>query len=196
MPGKFLNIRLNRQQERLWNILWFLIRLLILSIPLYLIIFLAVDLTPVQVAVAGQTAHVLDGMGFNVMQEGYHLIVGTVEDHFYFMINEDCTGWKSILFLFALMVAVPGIAWKRRLIGLVIGIPLIWVTNLGRVLGVVLAERMWGMEFAMVLHDYGYRLLMVAAVLVVWLVWLKLSREKEYKESNILGKLSAMFGRN
>lgn len=192
MFGKFGNMKMTPEQKRLWNILWFLIRLLVLSIPLYLIIFLAVDLTPMQATVASQTSYILESMGFNVIQEGYHIIVGTIEDHFYFMINEDCTGWKSMLFLFALIFAVPRISWKKRFIGLIIGIPIIWIANLGRVIGVVLAERMWGLEFAMSLHDYGYRLGMIAVVLLIWLIWFRLSKEKE---KNILGRLSDLFGR-
>ena len=192
MFGKFCDMKMTPEQKNLWNILWFLIRLLILAIPLYLIIFLAVDLTPLQVTVASQTSYILDNLGFNVIQEGYHIIVGTIEDHFYFMINEDCTGWKSILFLFALIFAVPRISWKNRFIGLIIGIPIIWIANLGRVIGVVLAEGMWGLDFAMSLHDYGYRLGMIAVVLLIWLIWFRLSKEKE---KNILGRLSDLFGR-
>lgn len=192
MFGKFCDMKMTPEQKNLWNILWFLIRLLILAIPLYLIIFLAVDLTPLQVTVASQTSYILDNLGFNVIQEGYHIIVGTIEDHFYFMINEDCTGWKSMLFLFALIFAVPRISWKNRFIGLIIGIPIIWIANLGRVIGVVLAEGMWGLDFAMSLHDYGYRLGMIAVVLLIWLIWFRLSKEKE---KNILGRLSDLFGR-
>lgn len=192
MLGKFSDVKMTPEQKKLWNILWFLIRLLILAIPLYLIIFLAVDLTPMQVTVAKQTTYILDNLGFNVIQEGYHIIVGTIEDHFYFMINEDCTGWKSMLFLFALIFAVPMIAWKNRFAGLVVGIVIVWIANLGRVVGVVLAERMWGLGFAMSLHDYGYRLGMIAVVLLIWLIWFRMSKEEE---KNILGRLSDLFGR-
>ena len=191
MLGKFSDVKMTPEQKKLWDILWFLIRLLILAIPLYLVIFLAVDMTSLQVTVASQTSYILDNLGFNVMQDGYHIIVGTIENHFYFMINEDCTGWKSMLFLFALIFAVPAIAWKNRLAGLIVGIVIVWVANLGRVLGVVLAERMWGLDFAMALHDYGYRLGMIAVVLLVWLVWLSLSRENK---NNVLGRLSELFG--
>lgn len=176
---KLRNVRLTGSQKRLLNILVFLIRLLILSIPLYLVLVFAVDLSPLQDAVATQSACVLRAMGYNVFQQGYQLIVGNAMDNFYFMINEDCTGWKSMLFLFALIFAVPGIQLKKRLIGLVIGIPIIWIGNLMRVVGVVLAERAWGLDYALMLHDYGYRLGLVALVLVVWIVWLKLSRSEK-----------------
>lgn len=175
----FRKTHLTEGQRRLWGILEFLIRLLILSIPIYFVLIFAIDLSPLQHAVADHSAAVLKSLGYSVMQDGYHIIVGTVYDHFYFMINEDCTGWKSMLFLFALIFAVPRIAWKKRIIGLVVGLPIIWIGNLARVIGVVLAEQAYGVEFALALHDYGYRLGLVALVLIIWIVWLKLSRKEE-----------------
>lgn len=186
----FKNVKMTEGQEKLWNVLVFLIRLIILSIPLYLILMFSVNLSPLQHAVAGQSAAFLEFLGHDVVLDGYHITVGTQPNDFYFYINEDCTGWKSMLFLFALMFAVPGISIKRRLIGLAIGIPVIWVGNLFRVVGVVLAERAYGVEFALNIHDFGYRIGLIVLVLVIWTVWLKLSREKK---KNIWDKLSDLF---
>jgi exosortase/archaeosortase family protein len=190
MFQKFKETKMTKTQQRMWNILEFLIRLIILSIPLYLVIAMSVDISHLQNTVASQSASALRGLGYNVFQDGFHIIVGTVQDNFYFMINEDCTAWKSMLFLFALMFAVPGITLKRRLIGLVIGLPVIWIGNLIRVVGVVVVERAWGMDIALILHDYVYRLGLVALVLVIWITWLKLSREKK---ENVWGKLSSLI---
>lgn len=187
---KLKGVELTREQKRMWNVLEFLIRLLILSIPLYLILVLAVDLSPLQHTVATHSASLLKALGYNVFQEGYYIIVGTIQNPFYFMINEDCTGWKSMLFLFALIFAVPRIAMKKRVLGLVIGLPIVWVGNLMRVLGVVMAEAAWGLDFALVLHDYGYRLGLVALVLIIWVVWLKFSRKEK---KNVWGSLSDLF---
>lgn len=190
MFRKLRETKMTRSQRKMWSILEFLIRLIILSIPLYLVLVFALDISYMQNTVASQSASVLRGLGYNVFQDGYHIIVGTVQDNFYFMINEDCTAWKSMLFLFALIFAVPGIALKRRLIGLVIGLPVVWIGNLIRVVGVVLVERAWGMDFALMLHDYVYRLGLVALVLVIWIIWLKLSRKKK---ENVWGRLSSLF---
>ncbi len=173
------DIELTGRQKRLWHVLEFLIRLIILSIPLYLVLILAVDLAPLQEVVATHSASLLRLLGKEVLRDGYHILVGSGPGAFQFMINADCTGWKSMLFLFALMFAVPGIAMKKRLAGLVIGIPVIWIGNLARIIGVVAAEAAWGLDMAMAIHDYGYRLGLVALVLAVWIAWLKLSRRRE-----------------
>ena len=187
---KMKRINMTSGQKKLWHVLEFLIRLIILSIPLYLVILLAIDLTPLQNAVAGQTAQVLRYMGYEVLHQGYQIIIGPVQNHFYFMINQDCTGWKSMLFLFALIFAVPRIDWKKKVLGLVIGIPIIWIGNLTRVIGVVLAERSWGVDIALSLHDYGYMIGLVILVLIIWIIWLKLSTKKK---KNVWGKLSDLF---
>lgn len=186
----FKGVEMTEGQEKLWSVLVFLIRLIVLSIPLYLILMFSVDMSPLQYTMAGHSSTVLRSLGYYVVQEGYHITVGTSPNDFYFLIDEDCTGWKSMLFLFALIFAVPRISLKRRLIGMAIGIPIVWAGNLLRVIGVVLAERAYGLEFALNLHDYGYRIGLVVMVLVIWTVWLKLSREKK---KNVWEKLTDLF---
>ncbi len=172
--------RLNRKQQRLWQTLEFLVRLIVLSVPLYLIIGLGISLYPLQLAAAGQSSWILGAMGYSVQQEGAYLTVsgGPPVQDFLFYVNEDCTGWKSMLFLFALIFAVPGVVLRRRLWGLVFGLPAIWLGNLGRVVGVVLAERSYGVETALLIHDYGWQFGLIALVLVIWAGWLFYARRK------------------
>jgi exosortase/archaeosortase family protein len=157
------------EQARMMRILNFLLRVSVLSVPLYLIIWLGVDLTVVQLAVASHSSWFLSLMGYQVVQEGLSLTMG---NGFKFFIIADCTGWKSLLFLFALLFAVPGVKYRKRLIGLAIGIPLIWLGNLLRIAGVVFAQGIWGTGFALVLHDWLFQLWMTVLVLGAWVFWL------------------------
>ena len=77
-----------------------------------------------------------------------------------------------MLFLFALIFAVPAISLRKRILGLIIGIPIIWLGNLGRVAGVVLAQGAWGREGAMLIHDWLFQAGLVTLVLGIWLAWL------------------------
>ena len=110
---------------------------------------------------------------------------------FIFMINEDCTGWKSMLFLFALIFSVPGIALKKRLFGLVIGIPLIWIGNIARIVGVVLAQESYGVQTALIIHDYLWQLGLIAIVIIIWVVWLSWARKQK---KGILNRIKRFFG--
>jgi exosortase/archaeosortase family protein len=95
------------------------------------------------------------------------------ERPFSFYLNEDCTAWKSILFLFALIFAVPAISLRKRLVGLGLGIPILWLGNQARILGVVLTERATNVQFAIFTHDYFWRVFLIFLVLGLWLAWMK-----------------------
>ena len=83
-----------------------------------------------------------------------------------------------MVFLGAMVLAVPAVAWKRRAIGLAIGIPLIYLGNLARIVGIVLAEQAWGYEAAIVTHDWLWRFGLVAIVLGIWILWMRWAKWK------------------
>ncbi len=166
------------QEQKLWLTFQFFLRLLILSAPIYLVLLFLVDMTALQLLVAGNSAWLLGSLGWHIVQEGPLLNLGT----FSFIISPDCTGWKSILFLFALLFAVPHVSGKKRLLGLVIGIPVLWAGNLGRILLTVLVQDMYGFELAVFVHDYLWRLGLVVLVLLIWGVWLSKALIRERKQ--------------
>ena len=162
--------RLSPQQERMCKALQFLMRLIVLSSPLYLVMWLGVDLYTLQLAAASQSSWLLHASGYQVAQQGTGLLVNS---SFEFFIIPDCTGWKSMVFLFALIFAVPKVAISRRMWGLVMGLPLIWAVNLARIYGVVLAQGVWGTETAMLIHDTVFQLGLIAIVIGIWIAWLR-----------------------
>jgi exosortase/archaeosortase family protein len=166
-----MKFRLSPEQERLWETLLFLAKILVFAIPLYLILTFHGVLHPMQDLVANNVYLVLRSLGFNVVREGF-LINIRGENPFVFIVSEDCTGWKSMLFLIALMVAVPGVLWSKRLAGIVLGIPLIYLGNLARILLIVHIEQVYGMETANVVHDYLWQAGLISLVLLIWVLWL------------------------
>jgi exosortase/archaeosortase family protein len=175
--------KLTPQQERLWRLLEFMIRVNLLALPLYAILWIGIDFYPIQLVVATQAGLILQAMGYQVIQDGIGLLVG---GSFQFFIIPDCTGWKSMLFLFALIFAVPRIATRKRVIGLLIGLPIMWLGNTGRVIAVVAAQAAWGTELAMVLHDWLFQLGLVGLVLGAWIVWLNWAKGRSSIKSIFL----------
>jgi exosortase/archaeosortase family protein len=169
----FFRKRRGKEAERLRETLIFLLKLLALALPLYLVVWFSVDLHFLREAAASELEWALLGMGYSVEREGAMLTVsgGGPAYPFTFYIVEDCTAWKSMLFLFALIAAVPSIRWRRRLVGIVIGLPVLWFGNLLRNVSVVLLERTCGLETAMLVHDWLWRAGLMALVLAVWLAW-------------------------
>jgi exosortase/archaeosortase family protein len=159
------------QQQRLWETLLFLAKVLMLSLPLYLVLAFSVSMAPLQGFDAFVSSGILRAMGFAVQQEGSLVTVGNGEP-FSFFLSEDCTAWKSFLFFFALVFAVPGMLLRKRLLGLAFGIPILWLGNQARIVGVVLTESVTDVNFAMLTHDYLWRTFLVVLVLMLWVLWM------------------------
>ena len=164
--------KLTKKQEKQWDILMFLFRLLILSIPLYVILSFENIFYFAQVINATITSFILNGMGIYTLQGGAMLTIVDPNSPFRFIITEDCTGWKSIMFLFALIFAVKGPKFKHRITGFLGGTLIILVANVARILGTVFAERAWGVNTALMVHDYLFRFGLIVLVLLLWTGWL------------------------
>ncbi|NIO05519.1 MAG: hypothetical protein GTN38_04355 [Candidatus Aenigmarchaeota archaeon] len=166
-----MRFKLSKGQKRLWETFFFLIKILVFAIPLYLILTFQGVLYPLQEVVSHNVYLVLRSSGFDVVRDGFLLNIQG-ENPFVFLISEDCTGWKSMLFLTALIVAVPGVLWRKRAVGLIFGIPLIYLGNLLRILLIVHIEQIYGLELANILHDYLWQAGLISLVLVIWVFWL------------------------
>lgn len=160
--------------QRLVPTLHFLLRLLILATPLYLTLALSIDLFPLQYATASQTAAALRDLGYTVSQDGALLSAALPGNSpFHFFISEDSTAWKSFLLYFAFLFAVPAVALRKRLIGLALGLPALWLGNFARVLAIVFVETAYGVQAALFTHDYLWRFGLVCLVLGIWALWLR-----------------------
>jgi exosortase/archaeosortase family protein len=81
----------------------------------------------------------------------------------------DCTPLMPTLVLWAAMCAFP-VAWRRRMLGLLLGAAVVWVFNLLRVLA-LLAVLQWRPQDFKVAHVYLWQtgtLLAVTAMFVLW----------------------------
>lgn len=173
--AKLKKTRLDKGQKRLWNTFVFLVRLLILSIPLYIILAFA-DLGLVQQWTVDSSVWLFSVLGYSVHSTGFLITVGG-GNAFTFFISQDCTAWKSMLFFFALVLAVPGKSWRSRILGLAIGLPIIWIANMFRIFAVVLAGQSYGIDYAMLLHDYLWGLGLAVLVLALWILWIEFFRK-------------------
>jgi exosortase/archaeosortase family protein len=165
---RFEQMRPEGVNRRHWDMLTFLVRLSALAIPMYAILSVPGILIPLQMLTADVVSWVLRTMGMELAREGTLLSV----PGFSFMIDADCTGWKSVMFLFALIFAFRGPGTGERLRGLTAGSIAILMFNIVRITGSVLAQGVYGTGFALFLHDWVFRYAMVAVVLLSWTAWM------------------------
>lgn len=156
-------------EQRLLETLLFLLRLLIILTPAYLVVS-ALDLTGVQAAVASQASWLLGLAGVEVSRVGYSLFIGG-EQPYSFFISPDSTGWKPLVVLFSLILATGRVDLQKKLIGLAAGLPLLWLANLLRVATIVLIEQAYGVAAAQAAHDVYWPIGLVAILFVVWFAW-------------------------
>jgi len=98
-------MKIKFRQKNLKKILKFLILFNALSIPLYVMIFLNIQLYPLQDLTAKAVFNILNFFGIESNLDDLFISVPTGNGYFAGIIDWDCTGWKSILVFFALVFA-------------------------------------------------------------------------------------------
>lgn len=96
------------------------------------------------------------------------------EVSFRFNVIPDCGAVPSMAIFFSALVAFPTFWWKR-LLGIAIGIPVLYIVNMIR-LGCLAVIGAWddGGEWFEFSHYYGWQGIYVIFVVVVWLLWIEL----------------------
>lgn len=98
-------------------------------------------------------------------------VIRSLSTGFAISIEAGCNGVEATLILVAAMLAFPS-PWKKKLIGLLWGIPAVQVLNVVRIVSLFFLgdyNKQW-FEWA---HLYLWQALIMLDVLVVWLLWLR-----------------------
>jgi len=163
----------NRTKKKLLEVVWFLVKLNLLAIPLYILIFLNFSCQPLQNFVAFLSYKLLRMLG---VQVGLNQSLLTVIYGFRLIaiqISMDCIGWKSLYALAALVIATPAVKFKKKLRFLILGLPLLFLLNIARIaMTIYLSLALEPSSFSFV-HDILWQWGLIFAVLGVWAVWLK-----------------------
>ena len=157
------------KEEDLKRVLLFFIKLNILFLPIYAVIYFDLKYEPVQIVFAGIVNLLISILGFKIVQDGYMLYLG--DDGFPIDISFDCIGWKSSYSLIALVVASPG-SWGEKFSFLLRWVPVMFLLNLARVVIALVIGYLFGFSFIPIIHDYVLQVAMILAVLFVWRIYL------------------------
>jgi len=86
-------------------------------------------------------------------------------------IEAGCNGVEASIVLVAAMLAFPA-PWKRKLIGLAVGIFAVQGLNIVRVISLFYLGQ-WSLEAFEFAHQYVWQALIMLDVLIVWLLWVR-----------------------
>jgi len=90
------------------------------------------------------------------------------------VIDLACTAIFIMAVYVALVLAYP-VSWRMRLLGIVVGLPVVFVFNLVRIAGAAYAS-VYASAYFTFIHDYVFEVFMVLVLLIVWVAWLSFVR--------------------
>jgi exosortase/archaeosortase family protein len=162
--------------EKLLKILWFLIKLNILVIPLYLVIYLDISFPLLQDFLTSSLHFILSKFNSNISFKDHFLYIPFKTEKGLqietFEISFDCTGWKTMYLLFALVLATPSKLNKKFKV-LVIGLPFLFLLNFIRILTTLLFVMSFGLSYLEIVHTFLWREGLILAVAAIWYIWIK-----------------------
>ncbi len=116
--------------------------------------------------VAWVSGALLDGLGFEVFVEGRGLALPGVPG---VRIANGCNGLSTLGLFVGFVFAYPGSAWRRAWF-IPLGVLAVYLTNVARVIAMVLSQKYWPAAFEP-LHGFGLTTIFYVVVFGLWVLW-------------------------
>ena len=168
-------------RKKLITLAIFLVKLNLLAVPLYAIIYYNISFEPLQNIIASISFYLLKIFGYGFALDGHTLYTFSGDNFIQVNISWDSAGWKSLYILSALVVATPAAAWKRKIGFLVWALPAMFAINIARITTTIIASLSYGPEnFGKIfdfLHLFLWSSVSIATVIGLWYVFLKTEKD-------------------
>jgi exosortase/archaeosortase family protein len=166
------------------NILDFTTRLVLFSIPFFFLV-----VSGYQIPILMETSHnsalfLIESTGIPATVSENLIIIPTEGGEWAAFVSWDSSGWKSILVLFALIMAT-NVAIKKKLYGLLL-IPVLYGINIIRIWFMFWLVHTQGLTYYDFLHATLWSWGMIIALLALWLVWKRWTEGKTVIPKSIL----------
>jgi exosortase/archaeosortase family protein len=116
--------------------------------------------------VASVSGALLDGFGFDTTTDGRGLSLPGVAG---IWIANGCNGLSTLGLFVGFVLAYPGSHW-RRIWFIPLGVLAIYVTNVSRVIVMLLSQKYWPAAFEP-LHGFGLTTIFYVVVFALWVAW-------------------------
>lgn len=97
-------------------------------------------------------------------------------------ISPLCAGLVEIILLASAMAATPTVSNRKKIIGIILGVSVLYVFNVLRIVFTVQQLVHTNVAFAELTHDVMFRILLVAGFALLYWVWLNSARVKLFLE--------------
>ena len=173
--------RFTPSQHRMWNTFTFLVRFCILAIPLHLIVWTGYDFSHIISVTSYFTSKLMLLLGTDFFRIDNTFFISAETGTLAADIVKDCSGWKSFLALFSLIIATRHAGAKARFIGIAAGIPIIFIGNVIRLATTFHLTNLYGLGIFEVIHNMLWQGGLIFLVIGAWWIWLdKIAFNKRY----------------
>ena len=162
---------LSNPDAKFIRMLRFFIKFNLFAIPLYIILYEGWTLPALQRAIADFTVYALTALGINPTMNDLIVSIPVRNGDWGAVINWDCTGWKSLLAYFALVMATD-YPMKRKLLGMLL-LPVVFAVNLLRIIFMFLYVHWFDLENYKLVHTVVWSWGLILTILVLWLIWMR-----------------------
>ena len=184
------------RRKKLLAVLLFLIKLNLFAIPLYILLYLDFSFYPLQNFLAFSISSALSLLKFSVGGEGKYIYIFLENNGSYkiitFDISMDCTGWKSMYLLCALVFACS-FDLRKNLKFLIFALPLLFFINFLRIFSTLLISLTFGFEHFEITHNFLWREGMLFFVLLLWYLWLRKTKYNLKDNLILVDKIAGRF---
>ncbi|HLC76584.1 MAG TPA: exosortase/archaeosortase family protein [archaeon] len=157
--------------KQLMRVLKFIVKFNLFAIPLYLVLITGWNWPALQKWIADFTFSNLVAMGYNPSISDLLISIPIKNGDWAAFINWDCTGWKSMLALFALIMATD-FRLKRKAFGMIL-IPVVFFINLLRILFMFFWVKTFDLAHYQIVHSLIWSWGLILTILLLWFVWMK-----------------------
>lgn len=158
--------------HRLTETLQFFAKMNLFALPLYIILAFNLQFAFLQTVTRDITFFLLQGLGFNPALNGYLISVPIANGNWAASIDWDCTGWKSMLAFFALVMAT-GRDNRTKMRGLLVFIPAIFAINILRIVFMFYFVSAYDLAYYGIVHQTIWSWGLIATILAFWVIWLR-----------------------
>lgn len=149
----------------------FFVRFNILAIPLYAILLTNWQSIAAQKVTADITLWMLHSTGFEAAADGLLISIPILNGQWAAFISWDCTGWKAMLALFALIFATEAHR-RKKLFGLTF-FGILFLINLVRIWFMFWYVSAFDIAHYSLVHDLVWSWGLIFSILALWLAWAK-----------------------
>lgn len=162
----FSKEQMNQRQEKLFEGLKFLSKLVFAGIIFQAILFIYPDTTGAQAFLAQLTAFLVDPL----MKASFTASdINVVTDGVHYIITQDCLGWKSMAAYTALVFASTE-KYRKNLKYVFGGLVLIFIANIIRIVTTIYLSHAGIIPYE-IIHDTLWKWSLTGIVFVLWVIW-------------------------